>query len=50
MDISTTTPTQILRKIDSYEIYMYIHDKDVSSSTKKKDLAVTNQEKGKARL
>lgn len=30
---------------------MYIHDKDDSSSTKKKDLVVkANQEKGKARV
>ena len=39
MDLSITTPTQILEKINVYEMYIHINDKDGSSS-KKKDLAV----------
>ena len=38
-DLSTTTPTQILGKINAYEMYMHITPQDGSSSTKKKDLA-----------
>jgi hypothetical protein len=45
MDLSTTTPTQILGKINAHEMYMHINDKDGSSS-KTKDLALkANQEK-----
>ena len=39
MDLSTTTPIQILGKINAHEMYMHINDKDGSSS-KKKDLAL----------
>jgi hypothetical protein len=39
MDLSITTPTQILGKINALEMYMHINDKDGSSS-KKKDLAL----------
>jgi hypothetical protein len=51
MDLSVTTPTQILGKINAHEMYMHINDKDVSSS-KRKDLALkANQErKGKAKI
>jgi hypothetical protein len=51
MDLSVTTPTQILGKINAHEIYMHINDKDESSS-KRKDLALkANQErKGKAKV
>jgi hypothetical protein len=38
-DLSTITPTQVLRKINAHEIYMHITPKDGSSSSKKKDLA-----------
>jgi hypothetical protein len=45
MDLSTTTPSQILGKINPHEMYMHFNDKDGSSS-KKKDLALkANQEK-----
>jgi hypothetical protein len=36
-DLSTATPTQILRKINAHEMYMHITPQDGSSSTKKKD-------------
>jgi hypothetical protein len=51
MDLSTATTTQILVKINAYEMYMHIDDKDGSSS-KKKDLALeANQEKkGKTKV
>jgi hypothetical protein len=51
MDLSTTTPTQILGKINAHEMYMHINDKDGSSS-KRKDLALkASQEKeGKAKM
>jgi hypothetical protein len=51
MDLSITTPTQILGKINAHEIYMHINDKDGSSS-KRKDLALkASQEKnGKAKI
>jgi hypothetical protein len=39
MDLSVTTPTQILGKINAHEMYMHINDKDESSS-KRKDLAL----------
>ena len=38
-DLSTATPTQILRKINAHVMYMHITPQDGSSSTKKKDLA-----------
>ena len=39
-DLSTTTPTQILGKINAHEMYMHITPQDGSSSSnKKKDLA-----------
>ena len=52
-DLSTATPTQILRKINAHEMYMHITPQDGSSSTKKKDKDLAfkaSQEKGKARL
>jgi hypothetical protein len=51
MDLSVTTPTQILGKINAHEMYMHINDKDESSS-KRKDLALkANQErKGKSKV
>ena len=36
-DLSTATPTQILRKINAHEMYMHITPQDGSSSTKKKE-------------
>jgi hypothetical protein len=45
LDLSVTTPTQILGKINAHEMYMHINDKDESSS-KRKDLALkANQER-----
>jgi hypothetical protein len=38
-DLSTATPTQILGKINAYEMYMHITPQERSSSSKKKDLA-----------
>jgi hypothetical protein len=38
-DISTTTPTQVLGKINAHEMYMHITPEEGSSSFKKKDLA-----------
>jgi hypothetical protein len=51
MDLSVTTPTQILGKINAHETYMHINDKD-ESSCKRKDLALkANQErKGKTKV
>jgi hypothetical protein len=51
MDLSITTPTQILGKINAHEMYMHINDKDGSSS-KKKDLALkaSQEKKGKAKI
>jgi hypothetical protein len=51
MDLLVATPTQILGKINTHEMYMHINDKDESSS-KRKDLALkVNQErKGKAKI
>ena len=51
-DLSTATPTQILRKINVHEMYMHITPQDGSSSTKKKDLAfkASQENKGKARV
>jgi hypothetical protein len=37
-DLSTTTPTQILEKINTHETYMHITPQEGSSSSKKKDL------------
>jgi hypothetical protein len=39
-DLSTTTPTQILGKINAHEMYMHITPQEGSSSSKKKDLAL----------
>ena len=36
-DLSTTTPTQILGKINAHEMYMHITPQDGSSSSKKKE-------------
>jgi hypothetical protein len=51
MDLSITTPTQILGKINAHEMYMHINDKDVSSS-KRKYLALkaSQEKKGKAKM
>ena len=52
-DLSTTTPTQILGKINAHEMYMLITPQDGSSSTKKKDKDLefkASLEKGKARI
>ena len=51
MDLSITTPTQILGKINAHEMYMHINDKDGSCS-KRKDLAVkaSQEKKGKAKM
>jgi hypothetical protein len=51
MHLSTTTPTQILGKINAHEIYMHINDKDGSSS-KKKDLSLkaSQEKKGKTKI
>jgi hypothetical protein len=38
-DLSTTTPTQILGKINAYKMYMHITSQEGSLSSKKKDLA-----------
>jgi hypothetical protein len=38
-DLSTTTPTQILGKINAHEMYMHITPQEASSSSKKNDLA-----------
>ena len=51
-DLSTATPTQILRKINAHEMYMHITPQDGSSSTKKKDKDLAfkaSQEKGKSK-
>jgi len=34
-DLSTTTPTSILGKINAHEMHMYINPQDTSSSSKK---------------
>ena len=52
-DLSTSTPTQILGKINAHEMYMHITPQyDTSSSTKKKDLAfkAIQEKKGKAKV
>jgi Holliday junction resolvasome RuvABC DNA-binding subunit len=51
MDLSITTPTQILGKRNAHEMYMHTNDKDVSSS-KRKDLAfkASQEKKGKAKM
>jgi hypothetical protein len=51
-DLSTTTPTQILGKINAHEIYIYITPQDGSSSTKKKDLAfkASQEKRGKVKV
>jgi hypothetical protein len=48
MDLSITTPTQILEKINAHGMCMHINDKD-ESSTKKKDLALKASQEKKAR-
>jgi hypothetical protein len=51
MDLSTTTPTQILGKINAHKMYMHINDKDGYFS-KKKDLALkaSHEKKGKTKI
>jgi hypothetical protein len=48
MDLSTATPTQILGKINAYEMYMHINDKDGSSS-KNKELALKDSQENKGK-
>jgi len=50
-DLSTTTPTSILGKINAHGMYMHINPQDSSSSAKKekKDLARKASHKGKAK-
>jgi hypothetical protein len=51
MDLSITTPTQILGKINAHEKYMHINDKDGSFSKKKDSALKASQEKkGKAKM
>jgi hypothetical protein len=51
MDLSVATPTEILGKINSHEMYMHINDKDGSSSKRKYLALKANQEKkGKAKV
>jgi len=47
-DLSTTTPTSILGKINAHEMYMLMKPQDDSSSAKK-DLALKASHKGKAK-
>jgi hypothetical protein len=51
MDLSITTPTQILKKINAYKMYMHINEKDGPSS-KRKDLAfkASQEKKGKTKM
>ena len=50
-DLSTSTPTQILGKINAHEMYMHITPQDdTSSSTKKKDLAFKASQEKKGKL
>ena len=51
-DLSTTTSTQILGKINAHEMYMHITSQDDSSSTKKKYLAfkASQEKRGKAKV
>jgi hypothetical protein len=51
-DLSTTTPTQILGKINAHEMYMHITPQDGSSSNKKNDLAfkASQEKKGKGKI
>ena len=52
VDLSTTTSTQILGKINAHEMYMHITPQDGSSSNKKKDLAfkASQEKKGKGKI
>lgn len=51
-DLSTTTPTQILVKINAHEIHIHITTQDDSSSTKKKDLTLKaiDEKEGKTKI
>jgi hypothetical protein len=40
VDLSTSTPTQILGMINTHEMYMHTNNQDETSSNKKKDLAI----------
>lgn len=40
IDLSTTTNSQILGKINGHEMYMHIHGQDDSSWNNKKDLSL----------
>lgn len=45
IDLSTTTPNQILEKINAPEMYIHIHGQDGTSSNKNKDLALKASQK-----
>jgi hypothetical protein len=51
-DLSTTTPTQILGKINAHEMYMHITPQEGSSSSKKKDLPfkVSHEKRSKEKV
>lgn len=40
VDLSTSTPTQILGMINTHEMYMHTNNQDETSSNKKKDFAL----------
>jgi hypothetical protein len=48
MDLSTTTPTQILGKINAHDMYMHFYDKD-GSSFKNKDLELRQIKRRKSK-
>jgi len=50
-DLSTTTSTSILGKINAHEMYMHMNPQDSSSSARKekKDLALKASHKSKAK-
>ena len=50
VDLSTTTPTQILGKINAHEMYMHITPQGESSSNKKKDLAFKASQEMKSKV
>jgi hypothetical protein len=52
VDLSTTTPTQILGRINVHKMYMHITPQEGSSSNKKKDLAfkASQEKKGKGKV
>jgi hypothetical protein len=52
IDLSITTSSQILGKINAHDLYMHIYDKDMYSLYKKKDLALkaNHEKKDKAKV